>query len=59
VFALIPLRYAGEVLVAEWTATARNADGVASGTLPITIDATPVVVARVIEEQPDSHQSSN
>jgi hypothetical protein len=60
VFALIPPRYAGEVLVAEWTATARNADGVSSGILPISIDATPVVIARVIEQQqPEPNEPNN
>lgn len=59
VFVLIPPRYAGEVLEAEWTATARNADGVVSGTLPITIDATPAVIARVIEQQPEPNEPNN
>jgi hypothetical protein len=59
VFALIPPRHAGEVFVAEWTATARNADGLVSGTLPISIDANPVVLARVIEQQPELNEPNN
>jgi hypothetical protein len=59
VFALIPPRYAGEVLVTEWTATARNADGIVSGRLPISIDAAEVVMARVIEHQPEPNEPNN
>jgi hypothetical protein len=59
VFLLIPPHKAGQTFVGEWTATARNADGVATGTLPIAIDATPVVVARLLEQQSEPNGPNN
>jgi hypothetical protein len=53
VFALISPRDAGQTLVAAWTATARNVDGVVTGTLPIVVDGSPVAVTPLLEQQPE------
>jgi hypothetical protein len=50
---LIRPEYAGQTVTAQWTASARDADGVVAGTLSITIDTTLVTIAPVLEHEVD------
>jgi hypothetical protein len=45
--------YAGQTVTAQWTASARDADGVVAGTLSITIDTTLVTIAPLLEHKVD------
>ncbi len=47
---LIGPEHAGQTVVAQWTATARDADGVVTGTLPIAIDTTPAAITPLAEQ---------
>jgi hypothetical protein len=50
---LIRPEYAGQTVTAQWTASARDADGVVAGTLSITIDTSLVTIAPLLEHEVD------
>jgi hypothetical protein len=53
---LVRPQHAGQTLTARWTATARDANGVASGALPIAIDTTLAMITPVPEQQAEPDQ---